>query len=110
MLPAKSRPKPVMLHFQSLVRRCHWAVWFAAAFAAGALSPASARALSCGPGLSIVLSEPVVTVVDGPGDGAAEQERWSSLDYLYVRNDSGSELGNLTATFGSVTFDLARVP
>lgn len=75
------------------------------ALVAGMLGPNAVHA-QCFPGPAINLVEPMVTVVDGPGDGAAEQEGWSSMGDAYLQID----LGNMAATFGGVTFELTRGP
>ncbi|KIG11644.1 hypothetical protein DB30_03023 [Enhygromyxa salina] len=41
-------------------------------------------AISCRFGERLEFVDPVVTVVDGPGAAAQEQERWSSLAAPYI--------------------------
>lgn len=56
--------------------------WLGAALLAGVLAggiPGRAGA-ECAAGELLAMTDPVVTVIAGPGDVVAEQELWSSLD------------------------------
>ncbi len=63
--------------------------WFGAALLAGVLTgsiPGRAGA-DCVTGESLSMTGPVVTVIAGPGDVAAEQELWSSFDVGFLGGD-----------------------
>jgi hypothetical protein len=85
-------------------------VWFLAAFTAAALaggSPAKGAAgRGCELGDYVPIVEARVTVLEGPGDIADEQTRWTfmtSLDHAHL-------IGPLHVKLGDTYFDLERIP
>jgi hypothetical protein len=63
----------------------------------------AANALSCWPGEFVGLINPVVTVIDGPGDTAEEQATWEALSFSYLE-------GPLSMTLSEQTFRLEKTP
>lgn len=63
----------------------------------------AAAAPQCVIGDVVRLMDPTVTVIDGPGDPVAEQERWSELANAQLQ-------GPLSVALGETTFDLEAVP
>jgi hypothetical protein len=70
---------------------------------AAALGSRAARATSCITGELVDLVNPVVTVVDGPGNAATEQVHWTALGDAVLE-------GPLYIGLGERTFDLERLP
>lgn len=69
----------------------------------GSIPAKGAGAASCPDGEYVEMLDPVVTVIDGPGDPASEQTRLLLLKYSQLE-------GPLTMVLGDTTFDLERVP
>ncbi len=63
--------------------------------------PAQAR--SCLTGEIVTMIDPVVTVIEGPGDAAGEQTQWSALEFSLLA-------GPLEMDLGEQTWDLEPVP
>lgn len=64
---------------------------------------AQAMAGDCAAGEHVRMLDPVVIVIDGPGDPVAEQERWSNLANSHLE-------GPLSVALGETMFDLETVP
>jgi hypothetical protein len=79
------------------------AVLVTAALAASVTAKGAAVAQECVTGDVIHMMDPVVTVIEGPGDPAMEQERWAKLANAYLQ-------GPLSVALGETTFDLETVP
>lgn len=62
-----------------------------------------AAAFSCFPGEAVVMSNPVVTVIEGEGDPDAEQAQWAALEYAGV-------YGQLEMGLGQRTWSLEEAP
>lgn len=60
-------------------------------------------ATSCMLGETVDMTNPMVTVVEGPGDAAGEQAHWSALEYSGLG-------GPLEIGLGERTFELERTP
>ncbi len=60
-------------------------------------------AISCLLGENVDMMNPVVTVIEGPGDAAAEQAQWSALEYAGLG-------GPLELGLGERTFELEAAP
>jgi hypothetical protein len=60
-------------------------------------------ATSCNLGETVYMTNPMVTVIEGPGDAAAEQAQWSALEFAGLRG--GLEMG-----LGERTWELEAVP
>jgi len=58
---------------------------------------------ACPEGENVYLIDPVVVVIEGPGDAAAEQARWSALEYSQLE-------GPLQISLGLEVFQLEAVP
>lgn len=70
---------------------------------AGSMTANGAGAASCPEGEYVRMIDPVVTVIDGPGDPMNEQFRWSVLRVSYLE-------GPLKIALGDTGFQLERVP
>lgn len=86
--------------------RRRWA-WFFGSLAAsavvGSLPAKSATVADCAGGEYVEMIDPVVSIIEGPGDVVDEQARWSLLNYSYLE-------GPLKIALGETGFDLERVP
>jgi hypothetical protein len=60
-------------------------------------------ATSCMLGETVDMTDPMVTVIEGPGDATAEQAQWSALEYSGLRG--GLEMG-----LGERTWELEHAP
>jgi hypothetical protein len=85
----------------------HWAAWLLGGLAVSALTSSmtakGATLEACVMGEYLQMVDPVVTVINGPGDPVSEQLRWS-LSRL------SSLEGPLKITLGDTGFELERVP
>jgi hypothetical protein len=75
----------------------------AASMLAGSMTAKGAVVADCAEGELVWMYDPVVTVIDGPGDVAEEQARWSS--FALPRLQESRKI-----TLGETTFELERVP
>ncbi|WP_106091831.1 hypothetical protein [Enhygromyxa salina] len=57
---------------------------FSAFFTTATLCSLPAQAVSCPGGEGLELVDPVLIVIDGPGDATEEQDRWSSIGQIYL--------------------------
>jgi hypothetical protein len=75
--------------------------WLGVALLVGASISAvpSPAAAVCAAGELFSLSDPVVTVIAGPGDVATEQQRWASLDGPWLDGVGEFSIGNETFSF-----------
>lgn len=84
-------------------RRAAWLVGGLLGASLAASVPAQGASASiCEAGELGHLRNPVVTVVDGPGDPAPEQARWAELAFAYLE-------GPNEITFGEGTFAFEKV-
>lgn len=86
--------------------RRHW-TWFfgtlVVSVVVGGMPAKSATVADCAGGEYVEMIDPVVSVIEGPGDVVDEQARWSLLNYSYLE-------GPLKIALGETGFDLERVP
>lgn len=89
------------------MRRRYWRAWFFGSLAvsvlAGSMTAKGAAVADCVEGEVVWMIDPVVSVIEGPGDLTEEQARWSNLEFPRLQ-------GALKITLGETTFDLERVP
>lgn len=79
-------------------RRAWW-LGFALLVGASISAVPSPAAADCAAGEQFSLSDPVVTVIAGPGDVATEQQRWASLDGPWLDGVGELSVGNETFSF-----------
>lgn len=69
----------------------------------GSMTARGATMLSCPEGELVEMIDPVVTVIEGPGDPVSEQARWENLRFSYLE-------GPLSISLGETGFELERIP
>jgi hypothetical protein len=96
-----------MNQFIQSAQRCRRVPWLLGSLVvsmlAGSMTAKGAVVADCAEGEVVWMYDPIVTVIEGPGDAAEEQSRWSSFTYPRLQESR-------KITLGETTFELEMVP